>query len=567
MRERPEFSAREVNKVLLFLLLFSVMSLSWGIIPCSSAEDLYETRLDKGLFNTEPYSYLLITQAHQNREMAMALLQKARRYSPDLPAVYFELARDSLTPSANGVFRWFDYLREGLRAYGRNFWWGFSIAGSMYASLLISFVLSLVVILAVRLPMETGLILHDDAEEKRWLLLFALPVLLSLLGPVALIAGVFFLAGFYYKKENKAVVYLSFLLLLFSPLLVRQAAFFLSPPLTLKGIVSVNEGRDNQLALRTLKGRTDFASAFSYALALKREGDYQGAIETSKLLEGRTPRHDPRVYINLGDAYYGVKDMEAAKNAYLKSIGIAPFPAAFYNLSQIHREMLDFAKGDEYFLEAAKLNPEAVSRFAAISSGNPNRFVVDEPLPGPALWEYAMGLGNTPISGFEFLGSVFAVLMTAGFYLLDKRVRHRAQRCKRCGAVFCGRCCRTITWGEMCPRCFGSLIKIDEVDSRERIARLLSIYQSQMKRRRTAKLVSCLIPGAGQIYSGKILAGLLFLWPFMFSVTMIVMNHSPFSGLFPFTHAWITPCMTICIILAYAGSIFHIRRRIHKGWL
>lgn len=567
MRERPEFLARGFKKVLLILLLLSVVSLSWGIIPCSSAEDLYEARLDKGLFNTEPYSYLLITEAHQNREMAMALLQKAQRYSPDLPAVYFELARESFTPSANGVFRWFDNFREGLRAYGRNFWWGFSIAGLMYASLLISFVLSLVAILFVRLPMETGLILHDDAEEKKWLLLLALPVLLSLLGPFALIAGVFFVVGFYYKKENKAVVYLSFLFLFFSPLLVRQAAFFLSPPLALKGIVSVNEGRDNELALQTLKGRNDFASTFSYALALKREGDYQGAIEASRLLEGRTPKYDPRVYINLGDAYYGANDMEAAKDAYLKSIGIAPFPSAFYNLSQIYREMLDFTKGNEYFLEAAKLNPEAVSRFAAISSGNPNRFVVDEPLPGPVLWGYAMGASNTPISGFEFLGSVFAVLMAAGFYLLDRRVRYRAQRCKRCGTVFCGRCYRTITWGEMCFRCFGSLIKIDEVDSRERIARLLCIYQSQRKRRKLAKLVSCLIPGAGQIYSGKILAGLFFLWPFMFSVTLIILNQSPFSGLFPFTHAWITPCMTVGIILAYTGSVLHIRRRIHKGWL
>jgi tetratricopeptide (TPR) repeat protein len=567
MREKRGHSTTRVKRVLLILLFAAVLNFSCGIVPCCPADDLYEARLDAGLFNTEPYSYMLITRAHQDRAMAKALIEKAKQYSPDLPAVYFELAREDFTPSANGVFQWFDDFRQGVKAYGRNFWWEFSITGSIYVSLLISFVLSMVAILIVRLPMEAGLILHDDRDDRKRLMLFAVPVLLSLLGPVALVAGVFFLVGLYFKKENKAVAYVSFVFLLFFPFLLREVVPFLSSPSPLKAIVAVNEGKDNKFALWALKGRNDFASSFSYALALKREGDYQGAVEAYKGLSGQLPRPDPRVYINLGNAYYGVRDMEAAKDSYLKSIGITPFPSAFYNLSQIHREMLDFTKGNEYFLAAAKLNPEAVSRFAAISGSNPNRFVVDEPLPDSALWEYAMGHGNSPFPGFQFLSSFIAVLMIAGFYFLDKNVRYRAQRCKRCGVVFCSRCSRAITWGEMCPRCFGSLIKIDEVDSKERITRLLSIYQSQMKRRKRAKLASYLIPGAGQIYSGKILSGLLFMWPFVFAATLIVMNYSPLSGLFPFTHVWITPLMMICLVLVYTGSILHIRRRIHKGWL
>ncbi len=567
MTGKPAYPATGAGKVVLTLLLTAVINLILCVLPCSSAESLYETRLDEGLYNTEPYSYLLITQAYQDRAMSMALLEKARRYSPDLPAVYFEFARHSFAPSANGVFQWFDYFREGLKAYGRNFRWEFSIMGLVYASLLISFIISLVAILAIRLPMETGLILHDGREERRWLGLLALPVLLSLLGPVALLAGVFILVGLYFRKESKLIVYMSFLLLLFSPFLSRSVTPFLFAPSYLKGIVDVNEGRDNKLALLTLKGRADFVSSFSYALALKREGDYQGAIDNFKALEARLPRPEPRLYINLGNAYYGLKDMEAAKDSYLKSVGIAPLPSAFYNLSQIYRETLDFTKGDEYFLEAAKLNPEAVSRFAAISGANPNRFVADEPLQASVIWDYAMRYGASPLTVLQFLVPFIAVLLMVSFYLLDKKVRHRAQRCKRCGAVFCSRCSRTITWGEMCPRCFGSLVKIDEVDSRQRISRLLSIYQNQMKRRRRAKLASYLVPGCGQIYSGKILAGFLFLWPFIFSIALIVLNCSPLTGLLPFSHVWVTPVMVICIILAYAGSVLHIRRRIHKGWL
>ncbi len=567
MREKPgslRITARRFFLVVVFAVLVNLLC---GIVSCSSAEDLYEARLDEGLSNTEPYSYVLITLAHQNRVMAKALLEQARRYSPDLPAVYFELAGETFTPSPYGAFQWFDYFREGMKSYGRNFWWEFSIAGLMYLSLLISFVLSLVVILTVRLPMEAGMIFHDGREERRWLILLALPVILSALGPLALIAGVLFLTGIYFRKENKAVVYLSFLFLLLSPFFLKEASLFFSPPSSLKGIVAVNEGKDNKVALWSLKGRDDFTASFSYALALKREGDYQGAVAAYKSLAERLNRPDARVYINLGNAYYGLKDLEAAKDSYLKSIGIAAFPSAFYNLSQIHREALDFTKGDMYFLEAAKMNPEAVSRFAAMSGNNPNRFVADESLPASAFWEYATKYGQGPLSGGEILGSLVAVLMTAGFYWLDRGVRHRAQRCKRCGDVFCSRCSRAITWGEMCPRCISSLIKIEEMDSKERVARLLSVYQKQMKRRRRAKVVSYLVPGVGQIYAGKVLIGLLFLWPSLFCLTLLVMNYSSLSGLYPFFHIWITPLVAICMILTYAGSVLYIKRRIHKGWL
>jgi tetratricopeptide (TPR) repeat protein len=567
MRDKSCYSASSIKRYLTILSFTAILNLFPGIVPCSAAEDLYESRLDEGLFNTEPYSYLLISLSHQEKEMSKALLDKARLYSPDLPAVYFELAGESFTPSANGVFQWFDYFRQGMKAYGRNFWWGFSIQGTAYVSLLISFILSLVAILAIRLPMEAGLILHDTREEGKLMTLLAIPVFLSLLGMIALIAGMFFLAGLYFRRENKVLAYVSFLFFLLSPFLLREVTPFLTSPSPLKAIVAVNEGKDNKLALWALRGRSDFASSFSYALALKREGDYQGAIDAYKSLAERLSRPDPRLYINLGNAYYGMKDMGAAGDAYLKSVEISPLPSAYYNLSQIHREMLDFSKGDEYFLNAAKLNPDAVSRYAALSGSSPNRFVVDEPLPDSVIWEYTRGSAESPLSGLQFFGSFIALLMIAGFYILDRRVRYRAQRCKRCGSVFCSRCSRIITWGEMCPRCFGSLVKIDEVDSKERIARLLSIYQSQMKRRNRAKLLSCLVPGAGQIYSGKLLAGLLFLWPFLFGGTLIVMNYSPLAGIFPFNHAWITPLMLIVTGLAYLGSVLHIRRRIQKGWL
>jgi tetratricopeptide (TPR) repeat protein len=557
-----------LGTALIAFLFFTIVTFMRGVAPCHAAEELYESRLDEGLSTTEPYSYLLITLAHQNRAQAKELIEKARRYSPDLPAVYFEMAKEGFILSPNGILQGLDYFREGIKAYGRNFWWAFSLAGLTSMSLFLSFFLSLLVVLIIRSPVDAGLIVHEGREEKKRLLLFLIPLGLSLLGPVALAAGTFFLFGLYFKKENKALVYASLLFLAASSFLVNELSPFLSSPASLKAIVAVNERKDNRYALLVLKGRNDFPSAFSYALALKREGHYQEAIEAYKDLAGRMSRPDPRVLINLGNANYGIRDMEAAKEAYQQSIGITPLPSAYYNFSQLYRDMLDFTKGDEYFQRAASLSPEAVTRFTSIAGTNPNRFVVDETLPFSALWEYARKSRSISLSVLDMPVLFLAVAMIPGFYFLTKKLKYRAQRCKRCGAVFCSRCSRTMTWGEMCSRCFSSLVKIDEMDSRERVARLLSIYQIRSRRRNTVKLISYMIPGGGQIFSGKILAGFLFLWVFLFCLVLLLMNSLlPESGVLPFSHSWITPLMVIFMMVSYSGAILHIRRRIHKGWL
>lgn len=550
------------------ILLLSIFIFDFGTAFAETAGDLYESRLEKGLFNTEPYSYLLMDMADKNRDNAREYLSLAQKYSPDLPEVYFKLAGEEFAPSAQGVFLWLDNFRQGLRAYGRNFWWEFTFAGLLYASVLLSFVLSLLVILIFRLIMDAGLFLHDATEDRRRLVLLLVPVILSFFGAVALIAGLFFLVGLYFRKENKAVVYASLLVFFLSPVLLGLGErFFLAPSADLRAIVAVNEGKDNGYALRVAKERADFASRFSYALALKREGRYKEAIDVYKNLTDRFYKPDPRVYINLGNAYYATGNTESAKSSYIRSLEMARRPAALYDLSQIYRGALDFVKGDEYFLEAAKLDPVAVSGFTSVAGLSPNRFLVDETLPVSVFWRYAMAKGDTYISMSEIWMAAVAVVMICCFYFVDRKVKHRAHRCKRCGVVFCNKCSKALTWGEMCPRCFSSLMKIEDLDSRERVTRLLSIYQSQTRKRNVARTLSFLMPGGGLIYSGRILSGLLLLWPFLFAASLFVLSGVSLAELVPFDHGWVRPFAALLMALIYAISILNIRRRISRGWL
>jgi tetratricopeptide (TPR) repeat protein len=561
---------RSKFKIVAFCLILAGFCVSvCGVAFCATEEDLYEARLDKGLYNTEPYSYILIEKARENNDRAQEFLSLAKRYSPDLPLVYFELAREDFSLSGQGIFEGLDYFRQGIRAYGRNFWWEFTLAGLFYASLLLSFIFSLLLVLILRLVMDSGLVFHDVAEDRERLILLIVPLVLSLFGPVALISGMFFLIGLYFRKENKAVVYASLLFFLAFPILLNVGEkFFEAPSADLRAIVAVNEGKDNDYALWAARGRSDFASRFSYALALTREGRYQEAIEAYRsLTDNRSYKPDPRVYTNLGNVYYAAGDTEAAMDSYSRSLEMGPRPAALYNLSQIYRAMLDFEKGDKYFQKAARLDPAAVSRFTSTGGFTPNRFVVDETLPISRLWKYAMVKGNGNLGAFPLLRIITALCMMFGFYFVDKSLRYRAHRCNRCGAVFCSKCSRTLTWGEMCPRCYHSLIKIEEIDSRERIAGLLSIHQSQARRRRIARALSYAIPGTGQIYSGRILSGLLLLWLFLSGGILVILSRLSIAALFPFTHGWIALPSIAFMGLVYMISIFSLRRRISRGWL
>jgi hypothetical protein len=95
----------------------------------SRGEDLRETMLNKGIRNSEAYAYQLIEKAVKHSPQADQQLKEAAKISPDLPAVYFELAKKSFSLSSEGIFESVNYIVEGLYAYLRNFWWSFTFAG------------------------------------------------------------------------------------------------------------------------------------------------------------------------------------------------------------------------------------------------------------------------------------------------------------------------------------------------------------------------------------------------------------------------------------------------------
>jgi len=535
-------------------------------------EDIYETRLNRGLRSTEAYSYLLMEKASENRAESVQLYKDAAKMSPDLPPVHFALAKASFSLSPARVFESVEYVIEGIYAYTRNFWYAFTLAGSLFFGIVLSFVVAMVIISATRLPGDIRLFAHDLAEAKYLLILLVLLIVISGISPLLFIAGMLVLLGMYMKKMDRIIVYLFLAFLVFSPLFFRTTALFvhaLSSP-QLKAIVAVNESKDNTYALTALKNSDDYPSLFSYALALKREGHYDEAVAVYQKLIQKSPA--PELYVNLGNCYVGLNNMQEALASYLKALEIKPLASAYYNLSQISRESFDFQKGDEYFRQALAINRGAVTGYRSIYSRNPNRLVIDETLPFSELWNLAlMNAGNVSAFGASVLPPFFlsgaALLLAMLNFFLNTAIKERAYRCKRCSTILCPRCEYRITWGSMCQACYSSIVKLDELEVKERVSRLLSIYEHQKRRKDIMKILSFVMPGVPQIYAGKILSGLLFLWPFLFFLILPFTNHLSAGGGILFTHSFFTWAAVFFAGLIYIISNIITRQRIVKGWL
>lgn len=548
----------------LFLCLFFIPSFSAGT-------SLHEEQLNKGIRNSESYSYLLIRRAKADRAEAKSILQEALRYSPDLPAAYFELSKASFSFKPEDVFEAVDYILKGIEAYQRNFWWSFMVTASLFSSLILSFILAILITAILRLLKDSPLFSHEIQEVKTKAMLL-LVLMLSIFGPLFMLGGILIITGLYMKKWDKAVVYLYFLFLLLSPVVFMPVSLILNAPASgeLKAVIQVNEAKGNTYALSLLKDKNDPVELFAYALALKHEGRYSEAIDIYNKLIAREP--DPRTYNNLANCYVALNDMEKAKELYKKSIDLKPSPAALYNISQVYRETLKFDKGEEYFIAAQKLDNNAVSRFREVSGRNPNRFVIDEGLPFSALWKYIEGrttgistLGLSTVS--PLFMPVIAIFMAVFFYILDRQLKSRAHRCNRCGEILCSKCEKHILWGQMCLNCYRSLVKLDELDAKDRISKILTVYNYQKRRRNIIKMISYILPGSGQIFAGNILFGLLFLWTFLFFLLVPIMNSVFVVGMSNFSHIWISLISLFFAGIVYILSNMITRRRLSKGWL
>ena len=560
--------------------LIAISLLLCLLLPAlAGAEGIPEEQLNRGVRSSDACAYSLMAQARLNKPEAQALIGKALACAPDLPSAYFALSKAAFSFSFSGLFRSIDYLVQGVIAYGRNFWWSFSLATSLFFALLLSFIAAVALVVVTRLFTDVPLLTHDISESKAMVAVLPALLLIAFAGPLVLIGCLLLLLALYMKKTDRILLYSYLVFLLVSPLLFRTASLFVNSCSSgsLKAIVQANGFMGNRYALAVLDGNDNYDALFTYALAQKRQGNFEKAIAIYEELLKERP--DARVYVNLGNCYIGLYNFEDSRKEYLEkaftyyqmALEVRPLAAAYYNMSQVAREQLDFNKGNEYYKSALGLDRDAVALYSMESARSPNRFVADETLPGSALWQYirdrdgkisTFGLSSLPVMFLPFA----ALLLFGAFYLLNTLLEERAYRCRKCSAVLCVKCEKSVSWGQMCPQCYASLIKLDELDVKERVSRLLVIYDHGRKRRNMMKILSFTVPGLSQIFAGRIISGFAFLWPFLFFVS-VPLTQSFFSPASPQGYHFFSWLAAVIAAGLWTAAQFVTRERISKGWL
>jgi tetratricopeptide (TPR) repeat protein len=313
--------------------------------------------------------------------------------------------------------------------------------------------------------------------------------------------------------------------------------------------------------------REDFVSRFSYAIALKREGRAEEAVGIfEQLIE---ENGSSRLYTNLGNAYVAADRRDLAKTAYLNALKQGGSVATLYNLAQIYRDELDYENGDKYFKDAQTQDKALVSEYTARHSSHFNRIVVDETLDRSEIVREALKVQaansvkvftNGPLTVPAGIAAALIVL----FALLDGKGVALGFRCKNCGAVACEICADNT---KMCGDCKGQLSEQDDASPQARVRRMLQANRQKEKHMAVIRALSFAPPGVPQIFSGRLFSGMVFLWLFAFSITLLV--HDPFmtTGLAGGSHGWLWMLAVPIILLLYYISFVTVNRRLDRGWL
>lgn len=519
----------------------------------------------------EPLSYVLMERAANDPPHAVAFLQQALEAAPDFPPVYFSLAARKFRDFPGGLLSGFYYCIQGFKAYGRNWWWAMNLSGLLAFALVWSFFIALAAAAALRFYREFPLLKHDINEDRRHFLLLLLPAAGAFFGPFFFAASVFLLLGLYFQKRDRVLVYLVLLFFAVVPFLSgwAESVYRMATP-GMRAVVAVNEGTDNSLAFDTLQGRRDFDGLFSYGLAAGRAGEFPDAVAAFSAAIDK--KKDARAYVDLGNCYYLLGEPDKAGQLYRTSIGIRPGAAAYFNLARISRDQLDYKKGDELYSQAESINPSRVSRFMGSA---------EEGAPGGRLMYGSLGMRDfyglfgkvrrdgraSSLGLYPSLLAPAAILFAIFFFFYGRKGGVRAFRCSRCGNILCERCEKELYWGRMCSDCYRSLVKIEVLDPKKRVARLLKIHGGQLKRSALIRALGFAPPGIAYIYGGNILQGMLMLWGFLFFLLAALLDPLFTVGLSTLGHAWLDYVAAIGIGLLYVLSFAGIRRRQGREWL
>ncbi|HLB25105.1 MAG TPA: tetratricopeptide repeat protein, partial [Nitrospirota bacterium] len=483
--------------------------------------------MDHGITSYEALSAAMVKQGKalaESKEVGGALLlyESAISISPDYPPPYFAKGWAYLVQDKMKVLMTLDAFLEGFRKSAGDFWWTFLYTGNKTTSVLFTLaaLFSLFgLFMAVR---YTPLLAHDVSEfmkkpalEEKLVILILPLIFLAVL--VALgywwAASLAFLSLWvYFNKKEKGLALTFFVLLVFMPEVMSGYSHFAQAggKRLLWVMDEVNKGPAGQGTEEYLKALLEDEpgneqARTSLAQAFKKAGRYQEAADTySKLIEARPS--SAMYHNNLGNIYFITgRNGDAIKEYNSAILGEPGRVVPYFNLSQVYGESLMFAERERADLTGRQLNPAAVASMRNRAGSTPIRMVFDEQVPSQTFWHIAfsdnsgagfaeslwmMTVRVLPLHGTRLAGVSFIVLAFAVDAFRRKRVY--AHFCQKCGKVSCRKCQKPHYSKELCPECHQVFVKLEGVEARDRVRKLLDTREKQRKKGLFLRITSLL---------------------------------------------------------------------------
>jgi len=532
-------------------------------------DQLYQLKLDQGIRNIPLLSFLLIRESENmsgrgDVDQGVRIATYAIKFSPDLPQPYFELARalwhqnplqlHKILPEVlNGKAQQFRYYPSSLRFFYNMFY-------IVSNAILMTFIIFGIVVMIRYLPLYFYDIRKNVTQEVSRLLVNSLKIFVLFI-PFFLRLDVLWAIFFwsvvlwgYVTDREKQLILVFLIVLVYLPFFLRTSSSFLDGDSS-DVILEMNQmnhedwGRSVEERLRAwlVTHPDDPDVLFSLGLAEKRRGRYPEAEEFYR----RATQHDPKfseAFSNLGNVYLAQKKTPLAIASYQQAVDLDPNQGAYYyNLYRAYsQETFLSGKIDRAFQKARQLDPQLVDYYSTIDSPNPNRLVIDGVLTSGTLWKrfFAQFIGREGFlfrlfkAWFEKIPSrvpFLVPLLFLGFLIGMSRycrTKRFLTRCPMCGSPTYRFYLGASDQEFICFNCYRIFIQKEKLHPRIVEKKSSQVRQFQKQNHLISKLLSFFLVGFGDLWRGKILQGLFFLFLFF----IFILKFAYWSGVMPSAH-------------------------------
>lgn len=551
-----------------------------GDVEASQAalREIRRLRIERNIRSLEPIALARVAQGMERleageRDRAEEAFRGALGLDPYLPDAHFALARIELKKGPVGVIGAARHTVKGMTAHLPTMRGGHQVVALLIPAALLALLATTVVVSLALLFRHGGLLLHDLEETMGGTRGAAIPralCALLLLLPAVTFQGwawvpLWMLALLFIYLDTREKVVVGVLLicgLAVGPLVGLLEARNLAQrnPLFEAGVESLEGGPDSRatavLEDAARQSADDRDLVYLLATQYRKAGRYEDAAALYRDVLRQEPSQSFALN-NLANLEFAGGEFQNAIARYKQGIEAAP-PAPigatfYYNLSLAHLQRFEYQpaqearsqadrlasglvrsydstwkydKGDYAVVDLAPTDDELWAKFLGTPQGVRLKNVSGRSVPAAlALGPLADGLRNR----FTAFLLVFAVVV---FGLSRWRgPRMFTRRCVKCGTPFCKRCQLGSAAGGLCTQCHHLFVVRDGVSGPARNQKLLEVQEEEGRRDRVFRLLSLVVPGAGQVYTQSTFFGvaLIAVWAGVLSLVLLALGPLPLT--------------------------------------